>query len=152
MLLTSTITLLAATPATPSHATLIDPSSPQKEEKKPTTVQIQKDNIQVKQAPTSKATQKAISTAAAAQRSSPTSEIMIVEPAAIAKDWMQAFSVLESQKVKSISFDLSSGEVLTNVTGMKGIGEGYLILFELTTPQGHQFKIVKTADITAVRG
>ena len=85
---------------------------------------------------------------AAAQRGS--SDIMIVDPNVVAKDWTDAFKALSELKQNNLTFTLRDQSTITSVSGVEAMPGGYLLLFTLKTVQGIKYRIVKTGDIISL--
>ena len=83
---------------------------------------------------------------AAAARSQ-TSDIMIVDPQVVSKDWVDAFYQLKEKRAPRLAFILSNNDELTNIDDVKALPGGYLLLFTIKTIQGVKYKIVKTSEI-----
>ena len=82
--------------------------------------------------------------------SSGTSDVMIVDPKIVSKDWQDAFQSLKSKKLSDIIFVLRDHSNISDVTDVEALPGGYLMLFSLKTVQGQKYKIVKTSDISSI--
>ncbi len=91
---------------------------------------------------------KAKQAAAAAQRQS--SDIMIVDPNVVAKDWVNAFEALNIRGLSSIKFVLRDQSIISDVSSLDAMPGGYLMLFTLKTVQGTKYRVVKTSDISSL--
>lgn len=88
--------------------------------------------------------------AASGNSNNGTSDIMIVDPKVVAKDWADAFHSLNSRKLNDIIFVLRDNSQIANVSDVEVLSGGYLMLFSLRTLQGPKYRIVKTSDITSI--
>ncbi len=79
-----------------------------------------------------------------------TSDVMIVDPKVVSKDWHDAFVSLKSKKLADIIFILRDNSQILDVSDVEVLPGGYLMLFSLKTVQGLKYKIVKTSDITSI--
>lgn len=79
-----------------------------------------------------------------------TSDVMIVDPKIVSKDWHDAFNSLKSKKLSDIIFVLRDNSQIADVSDVEVLPGGYLMLFSLRTVQGLKYKIVKTSDITSI--
>lgn len=79
-----------------------------------------------------------------------TADVMIVDPKIMAKDWIDAFSALQSKHIANITFYLKGGAPITNISNVEAMEGGYLLLFTTKTVQGPRYKIVKTSEITTL--
>ena len=85
-----------------------------------------------------------------ASANSGTSDVMIVDPKIVSKDWHDAFISLKSKKLTDIIFILRDNSQILDVSDVEILPGGYLMLFSLKTVQGLKYKIVKTSDITSI--
>ncbi len=83
-------------------------------------------------------------------QNSGTSDVMIVDPKIVSKDWHDAFNSLKSKKLSDIIFVLRDNSQIADVSDVEVLPGGYLMLFSLKTVQGLKYKIVKTSDITSI--
>lgn len=86
--------------------------------------------------------------AASSQRTS--SDVMIVDPKVVAKDWVNAFHALNQRRLRGIVFLLRNQSTLTDVAEIEAMPGGYLMLFTRKTVQGVKYQIVKTGDIISL--
>ncbi len=87
---------------------------------------------------------------AAPAASNGSSDIMIVDPNVVAKDWTDAFNALGDLKQSNLTFVLRDQSTITNVNRVEAMPGGYLMLFTLKTVQGIKYRIVKTGDIISL--
>ncbi len=78
------------------------------------------------------------------------SDIMIVDPNVVAKDWTDAFKALSDLKQTNLIFVLRDQSMITNIATVEAMPGGYLMLFTLKTVQGIKYRIVKTGDIVSL--
>jgi hypothetical protein len=86
----------------------------------------------------------------ASSPNSGTSDVMIVDPKVVSKDWHDAFNSLKSKKLSDIIFVLRDHSQIADVSEVEVLPGGYLMLFSLKTVQGLKYKIVKTSDISSI--
>ncbi len=79
-----------------------------------------------------------------------TSDVMIVDPKVVSKDWHDAFVSLKSKKLSDIIFILRDNSQIPDVSDVEVLPGGYLMLFSLKTIQGLKYRIVKTSDISSI--
>ena len=79
-----------------------------------------------------------------------TSDVMIVDPKVMSKDWADAFQSLQKRKLSNITFGLKDNTLIRDVSDVEILSGGYLMLFSIKTIQGPKYKIVKTSDITSL--
>ena len=82
--------------------------------------------------------------------SCPPSDVMIVNPKEVAKDWTNAFSMLKTKQTGSIVFYLSGGEKIENIVEVQALPGGYLMFFTLKNLHGLQYRIIKTSEISSI--
>lgn len=79
-----------------------------------------------------------------------TADVMIVDPKIMAKDWIDAFTALQSKHIANVTFYVKNGAPITNISNVEAMEGGYLLLFTTKTVQGPRYKIVKTSEITTL--
>jgi hypothetical protein len=79
-----------------------------------------------------------------------TSDIMIVDPKEVAKDWKQAFNMLKVKQTGSLTFHLANGEQISQIVDIDPLEGGYLMFFTLKNLHGLQYKIIKTSEIESL--
>lgn len=78
-------------------------------------------------------------------------ETVLIDPAKRSADWTAAYRFLQShQGGVKLQFKLSSGEVLDNILTLTPMPDGTLIAFQLNTPMGMKYQIVKVEDIDGI--
>lgn len=93
--------------------------------------------------------QKGAAAAPKAEKQSP--DILLIDPAARAKDWVSAYQYLSAHAGgKTISFKLENGQTLNSISEVKALEGGTLLTFTLNTTQGTKYKIVKVEDISDI--
>ncbi|GAB4187155.1 MAG: hypothetical protein Tsb0015_05600 [Simkaniaceae bacterium] len=89
--------------------------------------------------------------AASAKASAKENSLLIIEPKNRAKDFMEAYQTLKKEKAAgAIQFHLSSGQVLSHITDIKLLEGGTLLIFQMSTPKGQKFEVVKIEDIQSI--
>ena len=78
------------------------------------------------------------------------SDIMIVDPIVVSKDWTDAFNALSSKKQSNLTFVLRDQTTISQVSSIEPMPGGYLMLFTIRTVQGTKYQIVKTGDIQSL--
>lgn len=78
------------------------------------------------------------------------SDIMIVDPKEVAKDWKSAFTMLKSKQTGNLVFNLATGENISRIVNIDAMPGGYLMLFTLKNLHGLQYKIIKTSEIVSL--
>lgn len=79
-----------------------------------------------------------------------TSDIMIVDPKEVAKDWKQAFNMLKVKQTGTLSFHLANGEEIRQIVDIDPLEGGYLMFFTIKNLHGLQYKIIKTSEIESI--
>ena len=88
--------------------------------------------------------------AATASTTSTSSDIMIVDPKEVSKDWKLAFSMLQNKGVGNLVFRLEDGEEISQIDSIDALPGGYLMLLTIKSLHGMQYKIVKTREISSL--
>lgn len=78
------------------------------------------------------------------------SDVMIVDPNVMAKDWVNAFDALTKKKQNGLTFVLKDQSTISDVAGLEAMPGGYLILFTQRTVRGIQYRIIKTSEIASL--
>lgn len=78
------------------------------------------------------------------------SEVMVIDPETVSKDWKEAFYRLKNMNIGVITFHLKNGDTLENVSDADILQGGYLMIFTTHGIHGKQYKIIKTADIVSL--
>lgn len=96
--------------------------------------------------------QKATAQVAAKQTSStsPSTDVMIVDPKEVAKDWTNAFIMLKNKQTGTIAFYLTGGEKIENIVDVSPLPGGYLMFFTLKNIHGLQYRVIKTSEISSI--
>lgn len=87
---------------------------------------------------------------AAAALKGGTSDVIIVDPKVVAKDWVDAFHMLQQKRIPHLKFVLKDGAMIENVSEVESLPGGYLLLFTIRTVQGVRFHIIKTSEIVSL--
>lgn len=77
-------------------------------------------------------------------------DVMIVDPKVVAKDWKEAFTMLQNRQSKGLVFHLSDGSEVKDITEIDTLPGGYLMIFTIRNLHGMQYKIIKTAEILSL--
>jgi hypothetical protein len=77
--------------------------------------------------------------------------VVIVDPVTRAQDFKEAFTFLSTHKAGSmISFEMQSGEKLTNILDVSVMKGGSLLIFKINSTQGLKYKVAKIEDIKSL--
>ena len=77
------------------------------------------------------------------------SDVMVIDPRLMAKDWIDAFQLLRSKNV-SPAFLLKDHSLISQVISIEPLSGGYLLVFSLKTTQGVRYRVVRTSDIISL--
>ena len=80
----------------------------------------------------------------------PPSDVMIVDPKEVAKDWTNAYSMLKNKQTGNIVFTLRGGEKIESIVEIQPLPGGYLMFLTLKTLHGMQYRIIKTSEISSL--
>ncbi len=81
----------------------------------------------------------------------PSDEMMVVTPEARSSDLKQAFELLSRGRGShNIVVTLNDGQMLKNILDLNVMNKGTLIVFELNTVRGLQYKVVKTDNVKTI--
>lgn len=84
------------------------------------------------------------------QQNRPT-QVMMIDPTIRAGDYKQAFDYLKKEKAgAAVSFELTSGEKISNIMEITLMPGGSLLIFRLNTSSGVSYRVVKIEDIASV--
>ena len=80
-----------------------------------------------------------------------TEDTLLINPSDRAKDWAQAYQFLTTRQSSTpIGFTLTNGTKLENILSLSVMSGGTLIAFQLNTPTGMKYQIVKVEDIAGI--
>ena len=75
-------------------------------------------------------------------------DVMLIDPAARAKDWVNAYEYLQKHATgKTALFKLRNGQIVRNISNVKALDGGTLLIFTLNTTQGVKYKVAKIEDV-----
>ena len=78
-------------------------------------------------------------------------ETVLIDPAKRSADWAAAYHFLQShQGGIRLQFKLANGQTLENILMLTPMPDGTLIAFQLNTPMGMKYQIVKVEDIDGI--
>jgi hypothetical protein len=80
----------------------------------------------------------------------PPSDVMIVDPKEVAKDWTLAYTMLKNKQTGNIVFTLRGGETIESIVEIQSLPGGYLMFLTLKTLHGMQYRIIKTSEISSL--
>ncbi len=90
--------------------------------------------------------------AAAAAQKSTSDDTILINPQARANDWAQAYKFLTTRQAAiPVSFILTNGQKIDNIINVMVMSGGTLLSFELNTPAGIKYDIVKVEDIAHIQ-
>jgi hypothetical protein len=82
--------------------------------------------------------------------SSTSSDVMIVDPKEVSKDWKLAFMMLQNKGLANLVFHLEDGSEISQIDSIEALPGGYLMLLTTKSLHGLQYKIVKTSEISSL--
>ena len=78
------------------------------------------------------------------------SDIMIVDPKEMAKDWAKAFTMLKSKQTGNILFHLANGKMVEDIVSIEPLEGGYLMFFTVKNLHGLHYQVIKTSEIVSL--
>ncbi|MCB1108485.1 MAG: hypothetical protein KDK44_02415 [Chlamydiia bacterium] len=89
--------------------------------------------------------------AAAASGKSQNEDTILINPQNRANDWAQAYKFLTTrQSAIPVSFILTNGQKIENIVSVMVMSGGTLLAFQLNTPAGIKYEIVRVEDIAHI--